>query len=472
MPVRRKITEAIREWDKSGRKTAFLLMGSRQVGKTYSVMEYGKNAYGDGFLHIDFSIDHESRKAFEGNLDVDSVIERLSVIHRGFRFVPGHTMLFFDEIQECPEARTSLKPFAIDGRFRVVASGSLLGIRMKEVSLNPIGYVERMELRPMDFEEFLWALDMPEAAIERIRKSISDMEPIDESVFKAVSDLFTRYVVVGGMPQAVKAYSETHVLTDLRRIHGEIFNQYLDDIRKYADKDVRLRTESCLRSLPSMLSSENKKFIYSRIEVPDGEERPRATGFRYYAPALDWLSMACTTLTCHNITEPKSPLEERIMPNSFKLYMSDTGLLLSRYDESVFKEVFFGNPAINAGAIAENAVAQAFTAQDRPLMYISKDDPRMEIDFVTVIGGEVCCIQVRSGNNRSTRTLCRVMRSWRTKGIVFETRNLFVDDKGIRHYPLFAASFMDAMDPRTTEIDDISGMREALECYGSDRSDR
>ncbi len=445
-------------------------MGSRQVGKTYSVVEYGKNAYGDGFLHIDFSIDHESRKAFEGDLDVDSVIERLSVIHREFRFVPGRTMLFFDEIQECPEARTALKPFAIDGRFRVIASGSLLGIRMKEVGLNPIGYVERMELRPMDFEEFLWALDMPEKAISRIRRNISDMAPIDETVFKAVSDLFTRYVVVGGMPQAVKAYSETRVLTDLRRIHNEIFNQYLDDIRKYADGDVKLRTESCLRSLPSMLSSENKKFVYSRIEAPEGEEKPRAAGFRYYAPTLDWLSMACTTLTCCNITEPKSPLEERVMPNSFKLYMSDTGLLLSRYDESVFKEVFFGNQDINAGAIAENAVAQAFSAQDRQLMYLSKDDPRMEIDFVTIVGGEVCCIEVRSGSNRSTRTLCRVMRDWGTKGIMFETRNLFVDDKGVRHYPLFAASFMDAIDSRTSEVDDISGMKKVLEGYGQNPS--
>ncbi len=468
--MRRKIEEAIREWDLSGRKTAFLLMGSRQVGKTYSVREYGERAYGSGFLHIDFSIDCESRKAFEGSLDVDSVIERLSVIHRGFRFEPGRTMLFFDEIQECPDARTALKPFAVDGRFRVIASGSLLGIRMKEIGLNPIGYVERTELKPMDFEEFLWALDMPEEAINRIRRSISDMEPIDEAVFRTVSDLFTRYVVVGGMPQAVKAYSETHVLTDIGRIHSEIFSQYLDDIRKYADGNVRLRTESCLRSLPSMLSAENKKFKYSEVEASEGEERPRSTGFRYYAPALDWLSMACTTLTCCNITEPKSPLEERIMPNSFKLYMSDTGLLLSRYDESVFKEVFFRNPDVNAGAIAENAVAQAFAAQGRPLMYLSKDDPRMEIDFVTIVGGKVCCIEVKSGSNRSCRSLDRTMKLWGTEGIMFETRNLFVDDKGIRHYPLFAASFMDAIDPRTAEADDISGMRKVLEGYGFDAS--
>lgn len=468
--VKRKISEEIRKWDESGRSVALLIQGARQVGKTYAITEYGKERYGEHFLTINFADDEGAAKLFDGDLGADRLIERMSARYRDFRFVPGKTLIFLDEIQLCPNARTAIKPLVKDGLYKVITSGSLLGIRMREVRLNPTGYMERLDMHPMDFEEFLWAMNMPQNVIEMIRGDISRVEPIDEALFEVFTQLHNRYMAVGGMPEAVRMYSETRMFTDLPKVYDELFEEYIADIDRYADKDVRIRIKSCLRSIPAMLAQENKKFMYSRI-VKDGtgeNEGPKSAGFRYYGPALEWLQMAHLVNVCHNVTEPKRPLNERVKINTFKLYMMDTGLLLSRYEDDVFQEFFFGNPDVNRGAIGENAVAQAMTSQGRRLLYFSRDDPRGEVDFLTVVRGRLCCIEVKTGSNRDCKSLNNIMRQYDTSGIMFETRNIFQDDKGVVHYPLFAASFMDAIDPRPDVVDDLSFMDEVIRFHGAE----
>lgn len=479
--MRRKIADVIESWDKSNARKALLIRGSRQVGKTYSVEEYGRRVYGNHFLEINFKDNPRAAEIFKGSLDVDQIIVRMSAIYRDFDFVPGKTLIFLDEIQDCPEARTALKPLARDGRYRVVASGSLLGIRMKDVGLHPTGYLERVTMHPMDFEEFLWELKMPQAAIEAVRGCLSRRESIDDSLFSTFSDLYSQYLVVGGMPEAVKAFSETKSFNRLDKVFSELRDGYTDDISKYADDSEKVLATVCLDSIPVMLASENKKFKYSKVQrnvdgstggvSTDGwepREGSRALGFKHFAPGLNWLSMAGISLTCNRVSEPVSPLEERLQVDKFKLYMMDTGLLISFYDRSVFENVFFGDPYVNLGAVAENAVAQAFAAQGRRLLYFSKDDPRMEVDFVTVVGGRVCCIEVKSGDNRSCRSLNKAMKDYGTSGFMFETRNVFTDDKGVVHFPLFAASFMDAIDPREDLVADLSGIDKLRELYGDD----
>ena len=478
--MRRKITEIIEEWDNSDKKKALLIKGPRQVGKTYSIEEYGKRVYGSGFLEINFKDNPEAIGIFDGDLDVDMIITRMSSRYRGFEFVPSRTLIFLDEIQNCPQARTALKPMAKDGRFKIIASGSLMGIRMKDVGLHPTGYLQREEMHPMDFEEFLWALDMPQKAIDKVRNSISKKEPIDTFLFQTFSELYNTYLVVGGMPEALESFVTTRKLTGLGKIFSELREGYSDDISSYADGTAKALAEPCMMSIPRMLAMENKKFMYSKVgaeskEGPSKEddeskikEGSKRTGFRYFAPALNWLSMAGISLTCNNLSEPKSPLEEKMQTDKFKLYLMDTGFLLSFYDRSVFQDVFDGNLDVNMGAIAENAVAQAFHSQGRPLMYFSKDDPRLEMDFVTVVRGKVCCIEVKSGENRECKSLNRIMRDYGTRGIMFERRNVFVDDKGVEHYPIFAASFMDSIDPRPEVAVDLSGLDEIRELYGED----
>lgn len=454
--MQRKITESIKEWDRSGRRTALLIRGSRQIGKTYSVREYGERVYGDHFLEINFADEPAVCRAFEGSLKTESIIMRLSAIYRDFDFVPGKTLIFLDEIQNCPNARAALKPLALDGHYRIIASGSLLGIRMREIPLTPMGYLERIEMFPMDFEEFLWALGMPQGPINEVRKSISENIEIDRSLFESFSDLYRRYLVVGGMPAAVSSFSTTGSFSSLGKIFNEIMEGYEDDISKYADDKIKARIKACMSAIPSILASENHKFKYSRVTSPEGEEPFRQTGFSFFAPALDWLSMANISLACFNLTSLERPLQERVMVSSFKLYMLDTGVLMSLYDDSVLRDIILDNRSVNMGAITENAVAMAFAVQKRPLMYYSKDDPRMGIDFVTMIGGRTCCIEVKSGSNRNCKSLNTAMASFDAEGIMFETRNIFVDKKGVRHYPLFASAFMDSIDPVADLTDDFS----------------
>lgn len=455
--MRRKITDKIREWASSGRRTALLIRGARQTGKTYSVNEFGKGY--EHYLKIDFSVDNESRSAFDSGLSVDEIVLRLSAIHLGFEFVPGKTLIFLDEIQECPEARTSLKQFAIDGRYRVIASGSLLGLKMREVTLPPTGYVDYIDLGPMDFEEFLWALGLPQPPIDEVRRSIRSSEPVDESLYAVFSRYYLRYIAVGGMPAAVREFVERKQLAPVTRVQRNILDSYIDDIRKHADPSIRARTESCFKAIPSMLANESKRFVYDDV-VTEDPERGYRLGFRYYEPAMDWLSMANISITCKRISEPHIPLEESVSDNLFKLYMIDTGLLASLYDPSTFSEILKGNTDVNMGAIAENAVAVAFSLQGRIPFYYSSIEPRREVDFVTPVGGKACAVEVKSRENRRCRSLNDVMNRYGIGGIMFETRNIFIDDKGVRHYPLFAASFMDSIDPVSSPTEDFSDLEE------------
>lgn len=462
--MRRKIAGTIEEWSTSGRKTVLLIRGARQTGKTYSVDEFGKRY--ENYLKIDFSVDSESRTAFHGDLSVDEIVLRLSAIHPGFEFVPDKTLIFFDEIQECPEARTSLKQFAIDGRYRVIASGSLLGLKMREVTLPPTGYVEYIDLGPMDFEEFLWALGLPQPPIDEVRKSIRSREAVDDSLYTVFSRYFLRYIAVGGMPAAVLEYVNSKQLAPVMRIQRNILDSYIDDIRKHADPNIRSRTESCFKAIPRMLANENKRFMYSDVES-DGPDRGYRLGSKYYEPAMDWLSMANISLTCNRVSEPHLPLEERSSDSLFKLYMIDTGLLASLYEPRTFSEIMKGNADVNMGAIAENAVAVALSLQGRKLFYYSSNEPRREIDFITVINGGACAIEVKSGENRRCRSLNETMELYDIDGIMFETRNIFTDEKGVRHYPLFAAAFMDSIDPVSSEIDDFSDLETIGRMYSN-----
>lgn len=452
--MRRKIWAVIEDWYESDSHDALLIKGSRQVGKTYTITEFGRQRCPGHFIKIELSKEGPDRTAFERSTSIDDLIKQLSVIHRRFEFVPGNTLIFIDEIQQCAEAVASLKDFAIDGRYRVIASGSLLGLRMKKGVILPMGYVRIEKMEPMDFEEFLWANSMKQEAIDDVREHLSEFKPLDDTVFDVFSRLYTEYVSVGGMPKAVDRFVLEQRYTNLGWIYKEITDWYASDISNYADDSVKTRIEACIQAIPGMLASENKKFMYSKIKAGDEEAKQSAAGFSYFAEALDWLNLASITRTCNQIGEPCKPLENHVRTNAFKLYMLDTGILLSLYNDQIRTDIVMGNLDTNRGAIMENAVAEALAIQDRKLYYYTKDSPRAEIDFVTLMNGRVACIEVKSGSNRTCRSLNGMMSTYDIDGVMFETRNIFQDQKGIRHYPLFAASFMDAIDHSTLpEVD-------------------
>lgn len=466
--MHRKILDVIDGWYRSEYRSALMIRGARQVGKTYAVEMYC-DLNRIHHLKIDLSKDSRSREVFDGDLTVDAIILGLSAIHTGFEFIPDRTLIFLDEIQECPNARTALKSFATDKRYRVIASESLLGLKMKSVKLPPTGYVESVDMRPMDFEEFLWALGVPQAAIDAVRTSISACAPIDGSLFDTFSGYYRWYIAVGGMPDAVRSFVESKQFGPVRNAQSMIVEGYKDDIRKHID-DMKLRAEveSCFDAVPRMLAAENKRFVFNDIDGKgEGSGKGYYDGYDRYAPALEWLSMADVALTCRRVSEMHMPLKERTRGNMFKLYMLDTGILMNLYEPELVGEVVMGNVGVNHGAIAENAIAQALVAQGRDLYYCHDSNKRMKVDFVSVIDGTICAIEVKSGNNRTCSSLNKAVRDLGLKGIMFETRNCFEDDKGIRHYPLFAASFLDSIDRYEMPVFDPSGIDRLKAEYGS-----
>ena len=453
--MRRKITDKLLAWKENKRKTCLLIRGARQVGKTYSVTEFVSENYAH-HLCIDLSKNERARSAFDGDPSVDDIIMRLSIIFSDFRFVPGETAIFLDEIQSCPNARTSLKSFAQDGRYDVIASGSLIGIRMSDVGDYPVGYETRLTMYPMDFEEFLWANEMSENVLAHIRDCIRTRTPFDTEVLKNINQWMRWYMITGGMPQAVGTFVREKKFDGVRQVHSDIIQDYMDDISKHCDENQRNRVERIFESVSAQLAKQKVRFVYSEVRKEIGYD----VGSEYYGYSRNWLKQAGLTLECIAVSEPHMPLAERMDDTRFKLYFNDTGLLTSMYESEVQYEILTGNTEVNRGAVMENLVAQMLASQGRSLLYyyrpksleVSEDNDvvtvnPIELDFVTVVEGHVAAIEVKSGRKSRGRSLLRAMEDFGVRGINLGNWNIQIDENGVLHLPIFAAAFMDSIDP-------------------------
>ncbi len=446
--MRRKITDKLVEWKNRPKHKTLMVFGARQVGKTYIITEFAKEHY-DHYVYVNFMGNDEVKSAFNKTLNVDNIITGLSIYDPSFTFVPHRTLIILDEIQDCPRAIAALKPLTMDDRYDIIASGSLLGINMKDVPSYPVGYVEREYLNPMDFEEFLWALGVSEEILAGVKASIRSKEPLAEIVHNKFMEYLRWYMIIGGMPEAVDSYVRERKMDGVLRTQHDILDIYVNDIAKHAAKNQILRTTECLRSIGSQLARDNKKFKYSDIPSQPDDEKSH----RYYEYALDWLYNAGVTMKCNNVSGPESPIVEHMDPYFFKLYMADVGLLISTYDSTVRFKVWNNELDVNKGAVTENLIAMMLNAQGRSLHYFKKDlnadgkKDRMKVDFLIETMEGPTAIVVKSGSNRNCRSLNKIIERYGVRGIMFETRNIFVDDKGVEHYPLFAAAFLDEIDP-------------------------
>ncbi len=437
--MRRKIADRLKEWLDSGRSTCPIVLGARRVGKTFVIDRFLRSRFGS-YLRIDFSENAEARAAFDGNLDVDSVLMALSLVFTRFRLVPGDTALFFDNIQDCPRAVTALKPFAQDKRLKVVAAGTMIQPRMKEVPLIPAGYWERMHMDPMDFEEFLWAIGLQESIIAEVRRRISAKEQL-EGMLPPLMRYLCQYAISGGMPEAVESFAEKGTFEGMQEIHQSLVGAFMDDVEQIADDGLKQKVRSCFSSVPAILSKERKKFQFSDVECrPDYQ-----VGIGYYRGALEWLESSFMTMESMNLSGLEPSLEEMLKPSELRVYFRDTGLLLSRYGDAVAPKVLRGDLGVCNGAVAENLVAGMLHAQGRRLMHHSKWQDRIGIDFVTMVNGGVCAISVRGGASKASGSLEKAVAKG-AHGVMFETRDIFTDEKGIDHYPLFCAAFLDCID--------------------------
>ena len=386
--LKRQVHEQLKHWYlRKDDKKALMIVGARQVGKTTSVREFAKEYY-ESVIEINFEQRPTLNSIFDGDLDADTLLEHISVAQLG-TLIPHRTLLFFDEIQSCPAARTSLKFLVEDGRYDVIASGSLLGLQYKEVSSFPVGFEEKLEMYSLDFEEFLWAHDISEEVIDKLRHKYEKREEVDSFIHTKFLDLFKRYMIVGGMPAVVSEYLKEKNIQDVIRVQQNLVRGYRDDISKYAGKR-KGEAKKALDSIPLHLMKPNKKFVLGDVE--------KGARHREYESALHWLIDAHIGAYCFNLHNLEIPLPLYQRDNIYKFFMRDTGLLSSISLSNVQQAILSGNLHINEGAIVENAIADLLLKRGYHLFYYDRRG-RQEIDFVITHNMQVIPLEIKGGNN-------------------------------------------------------------------------
>lgn len=398
--LKRKIEQRLQEWKRSPSRKPLLIKGCRQCGKTYSVLDFAKKNY-KHVIYLNFFENPDYCSVFEGSLEIDTITMLLSALLGSEAvFEPGNTILVLDEIQECPDARTALKFFHLDGRYDVIGTGSLLGVRGygKEPKSIPVGYETTIDMNPLDFEEFLWANGISEVVIDSLRKNIREVTPVPEALHKKMRQLLLQYTVVGGMPDVVQTFVDTKRLDEVLNMQRDIVRSYEDDMIKYANQKDKPRILECFQSIPKQLSKENKKFQYSVVKKGSTASK--------YAGSLQWIEDAGIISRCYNLSATELPLDGNAQDDVFKVYMRDCGLFISMLEDGTQFDVLQGNLARYKGAIFENLIADMFTKMGRKLYYFHKNSG-LEVDFVIRYKGECTLVEVKasSGNTKSTKTI-------------------------------------------------------------------
>ena len=413
MILRRKIYDYLLDWKANKDRKCLLIKGARQVGKSFIVEQFGKENY-DSFIEINFIFHPELINAFSGSLAVDDITRALSLSLPEARFIPGRTLIFLDEIQQCPLARTALKSFAIDSRYDVIASGSLLGLHygqdaeMKEpIPSIPVGYEHQVQMHSLDFEEFLWAKGISEDNISYLHGMLRKEEKIPEPINDHMMDLFRQYIVVGGMPNAVDSYITSNSFAAAHEAQEKILASYDDDISRHAKGTERLKIRKCWASIPQQLAKENRKFQYSKVE-------PKSTAKKYMG-SIHWLEDAAVVNACINATRPEFPISAYSDETDFKLYANDIGLLIAMYGfdmkAAIINKTLTG-PA--KGGIYENAIADLLVKRGHRLYFFHETGNEQEIEFLITEGSSVIPIEVKSRNG-ATLSLNRFIERFSPK---------------------------------------------------------
>lgn len=386
--LKRKIYDALLEWKNKKDKECLLVQGARQIGKTFIIEAFGKENYTD-YIYLNFYQNPEHKKIFEGSLEAEQIYKKISLYVRDVRFTEHDTLLFFDEIQECPNARTALKFLAMDNRYDVVASGSLLGLHYKEMTSIPVGYERTMEMFSLDFEEFLWAVGRTPDAIAALKDFYDRREKVDDGVHQQFMAALRDYLVVGGMPEVVNTFLRTNNYQESYATQKKIMESYREDIKHYASTTARQKISDCYLSIPRQLSKEYTKFQYKVVS--------REGNARRYENSLNWLVDAGMIKLCVNVSTPQFPLVAYEKPDQFKAYVTDIGLLTSLYgyetQTELLKDTLTG-PA--KGGIYENLVFDMLVKRGYTLNYYKNDKNTQEIEFLFARDGAVIPVEVKS----------------------------------------------------------------------------
>lgn len=398
--LKRRVEEQFAEWKNTINHKPLIVKGCRQCGKTFSVLNFAKKNY-KHVVYLNFFENPDYASVFKGALEVDNVVMLLSaLLGNAAVFEAGETILILDEIQDCPEARTALKFFHIDGRYDVIGTGSLLGVKGygKEPKSVPVGSETVIEMYPLNFEEFLWANGISDSVIDMLKNALKTEILVPEALHNRMKQLLLQYAVVGGMPEAVQTFVDSKQMDKVLQIQRDIVRSYEDDMIKYAEKEDKSRIKECFQSIPRQLAKENKKFQYSVV-------RKGSTASKY-AGSLQWIEDAGIIKRCYNLSITELPLDGNAEEDTFKVYMCDMGLFVAMLEDGTQYDILQGNLFGYKGAIFENLIADIFSKMGRKLYYFHKESG-LEVDFVIRYKGACTLVEVKAanGNVKSTKTI-------------------------------------------------------------------
>lgn len=430
--LEREILQRLNEWKNTKPKKALLIDGARQIGKTSIIREFARNNYSN-FLEINFILQPQAAAVFESGGTADEIVTALTAFSSN-HLEKGKSLVFLDEIQECPMARTAIKTLVQDGRFDYIESGSLLGIQYKEVPSYPVGFEEKITMYPMNFYEFCLANSVPKETLSYLETCWNEKSPVQEAVHQKMMQLFEYYIIVGGMPEAVQKFVDSRDIAQVVQVQKDILELYRQDITKYSKND-KLRIKQIFDAIPSELNKHNSRFMLSDLNK-------NARTIRYESSFM-WLSDAGVSLPCYNLEVPLLPFKINELRNLFKLFLCDTGLLCAMSMENVQFEILRHNLEVNMGSIVENIVAQILTANEFELYYYDKKNFG-ELDFVVQKGADVIPIEIKSGDDFTKHAAINHVLAkgdWNIKkGIVFCKGNFF-ESENLLYAPLYSLMF-------------------------------
>ena len=391
--LKRKIDIFLEEWKRNPQRKPLIVKGPRQVGKTESIRRFGKNNY-ESIIEVNFVEEPKYKMIIEDGYKAEDIIKNISRIDPSKKFIEGKTVLFFDELQEFPEIATALKFFAIDGRFDVVCSGSMLGINYRRIESNSVGYKTDYTMYSLDFEEFLWAKGYGTDFVEEMFQHMKTHTPFSDLELNVCNNLFLDYTILGGMPAVVREYIEKKTFEGSLEMQRQLLSDYKEDIRKYAEGMDQTRILNVFNQIPLQLAKDNKKFQLSKV----------ASGARFkdYRGCIEWLKDAGMINVCHCMLSPELPLKGNYDEGKYKIYFADTGLFVSMLDDEAQDDLRANkNYDVYKGALYENIVGEALVKSGYELYYYKKENSTLEEDFFVRTAENLVPVEVKSTNGRS-----------------------------------------------------------------------
>lgn len=429
---KRKIMQDLIKWKNEDHTKALIIKGPKGIGKSTIIEKFAKENY-RCFVKLDFEQNSRFSKIFSGDLDMSTLIKKMTLFLQTENIQANHTLFFFDEVHLCPNARIAAKTLIASGKYDCIMATSYFFINTELFPIQALPHEQIMDMNSMDFEEYLWANGITDQTIEDLKTYFLSQTVVPTSLHETLIDLFKEYILVGGMPFVVTTFFKTHNFKTVSKQQQKIMNSYIDDMKLYLSKPDYVKAEKTFKSIPLQLEKENKKFQYGTIEY-------RSTA-RKYENSILWLYYVDMVNISFNTAQPKLPFASQAKPDIFKVYYKDIGLLSGQYGADIQQEFMLGDHTIKEGALLEASIADVLMKNGKKLYYYATNTT-LEVDFLIKIGNQAMPIEVKNADNTKSKTFKTLFENYGfNTGIKFGFSNI-ENQAGVTKYPIYFAMFI------------------------------